>query len=77
MKIERQWVWLFLLGVLSNGLLFGVYMWFGAFLLLVTPLYSLYLFLNEGVNSIKKIGSTLSFIGGATCGWVAIFVFWL
>jgi len=64
---------LFLLGAFSSAPLFGIYMYFGPLVLLVSPIYFLNKFFNADEPSLKKIRQTASFIFGALCGWLAIY----
>ena len=64
---------MFFLGALSSAPLFGVYMYFGPIIVVASPVYALYLFLNNGETSFKTIRKLLGFILGALCSWIAIY----
>jgi hypothetical protein len=64
---------LFLLGALSSLPLFGIYMYFGPIVVIATPIYALYLFLNNGESALKTIQSLASFVCGALVSWITIY----
>lgn len=48
-------------------------MYFGPIIVVASPVYALYLFLNNGESSFKTIRQIFGFILGALCSWIAIY----
>jgi hypothetical protein len=71
-KITHSFWFALLLGLVSNGLLFGAYMYFLIPVVIISAIFGLQRFFTEGVASIPKIRWKFGFLLGAISGWGAV-----
>jgi hypothetical protein len=72
-KLIQSRLLFFIFGAISSAPLFGVYMYFGPIILIMTLIISLVS--NE--DSLKELGRMFSFIFGAMLGWAAMYFLWI
>lgn len=52
-------------------------MYFGPLIVIASPIYALYLFVNKGEASLNELRRIFSFIAGALCSWLLIYFLYI